>query len=107
MVYTEMGMINRQQFTEYFEQKHKGLSELGGPLWIPEDFDPPIKCVWFICVNPIINGTGKTEYWEWCDKNMRGYARCFSSSVKDRTHGEEWWGFTDSYDIPFWVLRWA
>lgn len=61
------------------------------------------SCKWFVCVEPISLKTKETDhYWEWVKLNCNGRVVCFYSCPN-----EQWWGFTDKSDIPWWSLKWA
>lgn len=95
-------MMNRKEFSDMFNQQRKGLGDLGSALWEAEHDIP--KCQWFVKVKPLKVSEYKHDYWDWCNINLTGKTRCFSSDSDGR---EEWWGFTDKYDIVLWLLRWA
>lgn len=100
-------MINRAQFVEYFEQIKPGLGAYHSPLWIPEqsrDSSQTVHCEWFVCVPPVEVHSFKEDYWSWCNENLAGAVRCFSS---DSDNLREWWGFTDQADMVLWTLRWS
>lgn len=103
-----MSILSRKEFAEYFNNLdlHRKFGGADSPLWEAECDIP--KCKWFVKVKPLdISGKRhgyKNKYWDWCDKNLKGKTRCFSS---DTLSSEEWWGFTDKNDIVFWVLRWS
>ncbi len=97
-------IYNRQQFADMWNEEKHGLGELDSPLWIPEETFSPVKCEWFVCVEPLLAvRTSKNLFWDWCNKNLKGQCRCFSSNPDSQ---EEWWGFTDNKDIPLWMLKW-
>ena len=45
----------------------------------------------------------KINYYNWCDKTLKGRVRCYSS---DSDNDREWWGFTEQEDIVLWTLKW-
>jgi hypothetical protein len=103
-------MINvytRQQFSEYWEEIKPGLGHSDSVLWAAEHSLRPDTCQHFVCVPPLTDlqtiDQSYSEFWAWCEQQMQGYCRCFSSNTRDR---EEWWGFTNKDDILMWVLRW-
>ena len=103
-----MNILTRQEFSDYFNNLETD-KELGGPdspLWEAECDIP--NCQWFVKVRPLnISGKRhgyKNSYWNWCNKNLNGATRCFSSDTDPE--GDEWWGFTDKNDIVLWILRW-
>jgi hypothetical protein len=98
-------MITREQFSQHFNSLRVGLGDDDSPLWIAErTLSGP--CVAFITINsPVKFDVFEIDFlnfWEWCDKNLLGEVRCFSSS-----EDEEWWGFTNPNDIVLWALKWA
>lgn len=100
-------MLTREQFADYFNnlQPGHGMGLPGSPLWIP---DPDSDCQWFVCVTPLRIGhdgpsVSKDAFWEWCNINLKGVCRCFSS---DHDNLKEWWGFSDQRDVVTWLLRW-
>jgi hypothetical protein len=46
----------------------------------------------------------KLNFWLWCETNLIGVIRCFSSNTEKQ---EEWWGFQKQSDISVWMLKWA
>lgn len=101
-----MTILTRQEFSDYFNNLHldSRLGAAGSQLWEAECDIP--NCQWFIKVKPLnISGKRhgyKNSYWDWCNKNLSGKTRCFSSD----SDNEEWWGFTNKNDLVFWILRW-
>ena len=104
-------MLSREQFAQMFEEVKPGLGLPSSPLWIPEeglDDYPHVRCEWFVCVRPkirhVYDPVEKSVYWSWCQNNLNGHVRCFSSNTEGR---EEWWGFTDANDVALWLLKWG
>lgn len=104
-------IYSRQQFADMWNEEKPGLGDPDSPLWVPEhnwdEFDDnggPSRCEWFICVKPIRVVRFKKMYWDWCDTNLQGHCRCFSSNADSL---EEWWGFTNEDDIALWMLKWV
>ena len=98
-------ILDRQQFADHWNDEKPGLGNSNSPLWIPETFDSMIiQCEWFVCVKPLKVHYFKDQFWTWCEENLSGYCRCFSSNTDD---SEEWWGFTDKTDLTIWMLKWA
>jgi hypothetical protein len=101
-----MTVLTRQQFIQYWEGVLPGMGETGGAIWAYEDACKK-KSEWFTCVRPLkeYQGlTGKTTYWQWCNRNCVGRILCYSSNPEEQ---EEWWGFSHHADIAFWMLKWA
>ena len=101
-------MLTRAEFAEHWNEVAPGklMGMPDSPLWIPED-DGNARCEWFIHILPIIRWVGsrdKLDFWLWCETNLTGVIRCFSS---DDISQEEWWGFSHQADIVHWLLRWA
>lgn len=97
-------MINREQFAEMWDEEKPGLGGPESPLWSPEESFGPVRCEWFVCVKPISAVRHSKElFWAWCNQNLQGQCRCFSSNHEGR---EEWWGFTDQNDAVIWLLKW-
>jgi hypothetical protein len=97
-----MEIMTRAQFGEYFNKLEPrfNTSSKDSPLWFPEH-DLTIVPQYFIH----IDGGGhhhKTTFWDWCNSTLNGTVRCYSSSDT-----EDWWGFTDSTDIPIFLLKWS
>lgn len=97
MIYT------RAQFADMWNEEKPGMGDADSPLWVPEDSTNNIRCEWFVCIRPLGVQHFKKQYWAWCDENLVGTCRCFSSSVEGP---EEWWGFTNEDDIALWMLKW-
>lgn len=107
MIYT------RQQFADMWDEEKPGLGNADSPLWVPEDNwssmggTGPVHCEWFVCIKPMRLGQErdrKIKFWDWCNHNLAGQCRCFSSNTQGN---EEWWGFTERDDITLWMLKWA
>ncbi len=97
-------IYSRQQFADMWNEEKPGLGEVESPLWIPEHSVGPVKCEWFVCVKPLSAiRTSKELFWDWCEENLKGQCRCFSSDFMRRS---EWWGFTHEEDVPIWMLKW-
>ena len=97
-----MALLTREQFRDYWNAVMPGMGDPCSPLWAREDYSGG-QCYWFI--NQRVQGWSYPmidRYWNWCDKNCRGTVICYASS-----DSEEWWGFSDSDDIPLWLLRWS
>ncbi len=73
-------------------------------VWYPEeDIEPCQMFVYHKCLN-LSEQEIKSEYYDWCWKNLKGRVRCFWSNPEiDR----EWWGFTEPDDIVWWLLKWS
>lgn len=99
-------ILTRKEFTEYFNAKQPDIASDTGPLWIPESSGSPAHCQWFVCIPPLSFDQiiSHEKYWQWCQQNLQGQIRCFSS---DELNQHEWWGFTEHNDIAFWLLRWG
>lgn len=99
-------ILSRTEFAEMFNSIRSGLGDKGSALWEAECDIP--DCQWFVQVRPLeISGKRhgyKNSYWAWCNQNLTGKTRCFSSNNDD---AEEWWGFTNKDDIVLWTLRWS
>ncbi len=87
-----MNLLTRAQFRKKFNKETDDRI-----LWLPERA-ASITCHWF--VNLKVNCP--SDYWDWCNNNLKGHVRCFSSGDE-----EEWWGFTNKDDISLWVLRFS
>ena len=94
-------LLDRAKFAHHFDEIKDGLGDEDSPLWIPEEDIGP--CQWFLRVKLLRAHHFKKEYWAWCDENLIGDVRCFSS---DSEHEQEWWGFTDKQDMVLWTLKW-
>lgn len=98
-------LVDRQGFVDYWDHQHppRALgSTTNSALWIPEQ-DARIRCEWFVCVAPVLYEDTR-EYWDWCDRTLRGQLLCFSCNLDD---DEEWWGFEFKEDITWWSLKWT
>lgn len=99
-------ILSRKDFVTHFE-KLLGQINNNSAIWIPEMGLAEFRSQWFVCVKPVLGCQWhftKSDYWNWCDKNLKGRIRCYSS---DNVQQEEWWGFTDKRDIPLWILKWS
>lgn len=94
-----MTVLTRKEFSEYFNKLGHGLGDSGSILWEADRGYP--RCQYFISVKPI-SMPSSDEYWDWCEKNLKGHVRCFSSNCEI-----EYWGFTDKNDILWWLLKWS
>ena len=99
-------MISRRTFVKKINAVHPGLCAVGGPMWITEIASQQAK--WFICVRPLNIYETTSNFWDWCDHNLHGKVRCYSSTGGNSFDdiNEEWWGFTHKEDIVWWKLRW-
>lgn len=86
----------RKEFADHYNKIRPGLGKKSSPLWIP---DRNSQCLWFVSIPRILEA--RDEYWTWCNANLLGKVRCFSSS-----EGDQWWGFAKKDDIAYWLLRW-
>jgi hypothetical protein len=98
-------MLTRKEFKNYFNKKFDIVGD-NHPLWIP-DHDLAEPCQYFVnfpipTSQHVWRGGEKSEFWLWCDTNLYGETRCFSSS-----DNSEWWGFTTKDDIVMFVLKWS
>lgn len=107
-------IYNRQQFTDHWNQllvdsSHYASTDcLDHPLWIPDQTREP-QCEYFVCVRPlhVLNqepNDDRIGYWRWCEEQLQGLIKCYSSS---QDYQQEWWGFTHHDDIAFWMLKWT
>ena len=99
-------IFTRKEFAHYFNAMRDGMGNDNSPLWVPEADTGPLE--WFVCVKPLAlqreaHEVTKEVYWDWCDTNLKGKTRCYSTDYQDK---KEWWGFSDKSDIPYWMLRW-
>jgi len=96
-------MKTRTEFAKYWNNEKDGLGDPDSPLWEAEH-DLKEKCEYF-CDFPVLFNHGdadkKSSFWDWCNDNLLGYVRCFSSG-----DNVEWWGFTNQSDIILFRLRW-
>lgn len=94
-------VLNRKEFANYWNLMRPGLGDHYSSLWIPErTSETRIICKWFINIKPI-KLDPIDEFWKWCEENLTGQVRCFSSG-----ENFEWWGFTNIEDVTFWLLKW-
>ena len=95
-------ILSREEFCQHFNSLKEGLGNVGSPLWIPDEGEDKLSS-WFVCVKPIGVHRFKFDYYDWCNKTLKGQVRCFSSSNDEK---QEWWGFTNKEDIVVWTLKW-
>lgn len=96
---------SRHEFSRWLNLRDR---RLGGKNCVAWSIEPKKKpSLWFVNVKPInVSRTSesKTDYWNWCNKNLRGQLLCYYG---DSLNGIEWWGFTRYEDILPWILKWA
>jgi len=94
--------MTRTQFGEYFNKLEPRFNtgSKDSPLWFPEH-DLTVVPQYFTCVARRAY-TNHTVFWDWCNSTLSGTVRCYSSSDT-----ADWWGFTDSNDIPIFLLKWS
>lgn len=96
-------ILSRAEFAHYFNALKEGLGNEGSPLWVPDYDGDGSPGLWFVCVKPIGAHRFKLQYYDWCNKTLKGKVRCYSSDTADK---KEWWGFTNKEDIVVWSLKW-
>lgn len=102
-------VLDRTEFADHFNSVKPGLGDESSPLWAPEEDTGPLQ--WFVCVEPLSQSpkrkaheVTKDVYWAWCNENLVGTTRCYSSDYQGK---QEWWGFSDKQDIVLWTLKWT
>lgn len=96
-------VLSREEFIGHFNQFiYPDVIDIKHCIWEAENnhSSKPL-CQYFVNITPIEEDM--KIYWDWVETNMRGKTTCYSSDGEY----EEWWGFTDKYDIVLWSLRWA
>lgn len=99
-------ILDREAFAKHFNTIKPGLGDPDSVLWSYEQWMFEKECAgraqWFVKSPPLQHWQQRRDqYWEWCDRFMRGTVICFS--VDDQG---EWWGFQYRDDIPLWIVRW-
>ena len=95
-------MLTRAEFARHFNSLDPRLGGPDSPLWISDEGGTDSQ--WFVCVEPIGVHRFKFDYYDWCNKSLKGRVRCYSS---DDDNKQEWWGFTVKEDIVLWTLKWS
>lgn len=94
-------ILDREEFSQMFNDLRPGLGDDSSPLWIPEQ---GIPCQWFVCVEPLQIHSDQAGYFDWCHDMLEGRVCCYYSDTDNR---KEWWGFTCKEDLVLWKLKWA
>ena len=97
-----MGVLNRQQFRELWNNYKSGLGDWGSPLW-DADYSTGKKSRYFVAIKPI-RSNDHYEFRVWASKYCAGQILCYSV---DDINEVAWYGFSHRSDIPLFLLKWS